>query len=68
MRSIEKGQSFIGVINDTIPERAPVFSETFLYKVMSKDDARFILAIANEYDKLIRVLTPDVVVKLLERY
>lgn len=37
-------------------ERYPVFSEAFLYPKMTKGDARFILAIAEEYDALRQML------------
>jgi hypothetical protein len=32
----------------------PIFSERFLYPLIGKDDARFVLAVATEYDYLIR--------------
>lgn len=44
----------------------PVFSEGFLYHVMSKDDARFVLAVGEEYANIVNLLGPDKVNELLE--
>jgi hypothetical protein len=41
---------------DKYKEDPPVFSEMFLYSRVGKGDARFILAIAEEYSKLIEIL------------
>jgi hypothetical protein len=43
----------------------PVFSEGHLYPRLGKDDARFVLAVAEEYERLIAVLGPDKVKELL---
>lgn len=44
----------------------PVFSEDFLYGRMSKGDARFILAVADEYDRIIATLGEETVRAVLE--
>jgi len=46
-------------------EPCPVFSEGNLYPRMTKDDARFILAVAEEYDALIKKLGTERVKELL---
>jgi hypothetical protein len=43
----------------------PVFSEMFLYPRLGKDDARFVLAIADEYSKVISILGADKVEEML---
>lgn len=43
----------------------PVFSEMHLYPRLGKDDARFVLAIADEYTRLIEKLGREKVVELL---
>jgi hypothetical protein len=43
----------------------PVFSEGHLYPRLGKDDARFVLAVADEYERLIKVLGSDKVKELL---
>ena len=65
MRAFAKGEPFRHITNDTIPDKIPVFCEGFLYGRMSKDDARFILAIAMEYEHIICVLGVDAVKALL---
>ena len=77
MRMFGKGTPFMDV-----PEEAPlpnldecqktphgvsVFSEAFLYPRVGKGDARFVLAVAEEYERLIDVLGEDLVATLLER-
>lgn len=46
-------------------EDVSVFSEAFLYDRMMKDDARFILHVADEYTRLIEVLGKERVIDLL---
>ena len=48
------------------PAGVPVFSEAHLYPRLGKDDARFVLGVAEEYDRLISVLGPDTVRGLLD--
>ena len=45
----------------------PVFSETFLYERIGKSDARFVLAVVEEYEALIRILGTKKIVELLEK-
>jgi len=45
----------------------PVFSEAFLYECMDKEDARFVLAVAEEYDEVIQKLGTPKVRRLLGR-
>ena len=47
------------------PGPCPVFSEHFLYETVGKDDARFILGVAEEYEHLIALLGTDRVCELL---
>ncbi len=78
MRAFEKGKPFWDVpceclgdyqevyIEEGLSHRdIPVFSETFLYSCMFKDDARFILAVAGEYAALINLLGTERIVELL---
>lgn len=44
----------------------PVFSEGHLYPRLGKEDARFVLAVVEEYEALIKKLGPDAVRELLE--
>lgn len=68
------GKPFMDVMADDIPEPdwyyegmgvdreeeiTPVFCETNLYYRMTKEDARFVLSIVEEYDVVIRVLGTD---------
>ena len=46
----------------------PVFSETFLYEMMYKEDARFVLGIAEEYANIIDILGVDRVRELLSEH
>jgi hypothetical protein len=43
----------------------PVFSEGHLYPRLGKEDARFVLGVVEEYDKLIEVLGVEAIKKLL---
>lgn len=43
----------------------PVFSEGHLYTRLGKEDARFVLSIAAEYTRLIELLGPRIVKRLL---
>lgn len=69
MRAFERGKPFMDVEADCwdgdeefkATEEVPVFTEAYLYSICpSKGDARFILAIAEEYDKIIEILGPKV--------
>jgi hypothetical protein len=66
---IARGESFTDVMaEDYAPdedELHPVFSEANLYGRMYKGDARFILSIAEEYERLIEVLGVEKVKELL---
>lgn len=64
MRLFEKGEKFMDVPAEG--ESMPVFSEEFLYPRMTKDDARFILGVAEEYEKLINILGEDKVKTILK--
>lgn len=70
MRMLRAGRPFSDVpAEDIAPgetERHPVFSEGNLYPRMYKGDARFILAVAAEYERLIEVLGEDEVRRLLK--
>jgi len=71
MRAFKKGELFMDVEATTVPKSyprstpCPVFSEGNLYPRMTKDDARFILAVAEEYDALIKRLGTKRVKELL---
>lgn len=70
MRAMKPGQPFLDVTADSHyrTKLAPtVFSEQFLYPKMGKDDARFILAVADEYARLIELLGPEAVAALLRK-
>lgn len=45
----------------------PVFSEGHLYTRLGKEDARFVLAVAEEYEHIIAVLGPAQVKELLNQ-
>jgi len=72
MRMMAKGARFMDVPAESSPEdwegpdTPPVFSEAFLYDAVGKDDARFILGVAEEYDHLIKLLGTDLTKRLLE--
>lgn len=65
MRAFARGEPFTGVSAEGYD--VPVFSEAFLYDCMFKGDARFILAVADEYATLIDKLGEEKVKELLER-
>lgn len=44
----------------------PVFSEGHLYPRLGKEDARFVLGVAEEYEHLIKLLGPTLVRTLLK--
>lgn len=72
MRMFGKGTPFMDVEAEFDPDeeagyQPPVFSERFLYGTVGKGDARFILGVAEEYERLIDVLGEDLVSTLLER-
>lgn len=50
-----RGKPFMHIKADDRTD-VPVFSEAFLYSCMTKNDARFILGVADEYNKLIEIL------------
>jgi len=68
----KKGFPFMHVEADSMD--APIFSEHFLYSLafnengafMTKGDARYILGVAEEYERLILLLGSSVVGALLE--
>ena len=66
MRSFTKGEYFMDVPVET--SDVPVFSESFLYSAVGKDEARFILGVAEEYDALIRLLGEKAIKELLEQW
>ena len=63
MRAFAKGEEFMDVGAEK--GGAPTFSESFLYSVMSKDDARFILGVAKKYTHLIHLLGTETIKNLL---
>jgi len=76
MRAFAKGelfmdvpceQSFRTVDGQKYDAETPVFSEAFLYHTVGKDNARFILAVAEEYDIVIRALGTEKVKEILEQ-
>ena len=62
---IKKGEKFMHVPAED--ESMPVFSEEFLYPKMTKTDARFILGVAEEYEKIIDILGVDRIWEMLGR-
>lgn len=54
MRMMAKGEPFLHVKAEA--EDVPVFSERFLYERIGKDDARFVLGVAEEYAHVIEAL------------
>ncbi len=60
-------EACIQEMKDDLVERpdAPTFSEAYLYPRVGKDDARFILGVAKEYEHLISVLGTEEVERLL---
>ncbi len=81
MRAFKKGEPFRHVksgrwipdayclqeMQDDLTERPdmPTFSEGYLYPRVGKEDARFILAVADEYERLIKALGPQQIRRLL---
>lgn len=81
MRAFKKGEPFMHVESegyvpgpDELAEmeehfqqtlEVPTFSEAYLYPRVGKDDARFILGVADEYAKVIRVLGEEKVYEIL---
>lgn len=63
MRMFAKGESFMRVEADG--ESVPLFSESYLYDVLGKGDARFVLGVAEEYEHLIKLLGPVITRQLL---
>lgn len=63
MRALKKGQPFLAVKAEG--SEHPVFSEMFPYDRIGKEDARFVLAVAEEYDHLICVLSAAEAERLL---
>src|SRR5688572_23738961 len=69
MRAVAKGQRFMHITAETggrNGNRPPVFSEDFLYPKLGKEDARFVLGVAEEYEKVIQTLGPTEVAALIE--
>lgn len=64
-----KGQRFMHIRAESggtkTKPNPPVFSEDFLYKKVGKDDARFILGVAEEYETIIQRLGTDKVWEIL---
>ena len=65
MRMFQRGNPFMDVKAES--GDFPVFSEAFLYGKVGKSDARFILGVAEEYEKLIRILGVEKIKELLEK-
>lgn len=65
MRANYKGRPFHTVRDYS--NKAPVFSEEFLYERLGKEDARFVLDIAEEYERLIEIMGRNVIKVLLEQ-
>ena len=63
MRALAAGEPFMQVKAEG--RDVLVFSEGFLYDCMYKDDARFVLAVAEEYERVILLLGIDRVRELL---
>jgi hypothetical protein len=66
MRLLAKGEPFYEIPSNDV-NQAPTFSESFLYPRVGKEDARFILAVAQEYGYLIDFLGTPAIVALLEQ-
>lgn len=66
MRLLARGQPFYKVISNDVKQTA-TFSESFLYPRVGKEDARFVLAVAQEYGYLIDFLGPEAIKALLEQ-
>lgn len=64
MRAFAKGEPFMHISADGYS--VPTFSEEFLYPRLGKSEARFVLAVADEYAALIEVLGEARVLELLE--
>ena len=64
MRMLASGKTFMDVLSDD--GKLPVFSEAFLYPAVGKGDARFILAVAEEYEALIRFFGEETMKRLLD--
>ena len=63
MRMMAKGEPFMEVEADDCD--LPVFCESFLYPRVGKGDARFILAVAREYETLIKLLGTEKIKEML---
>lgn len=61
---MDKGKPFTHVEADSMD--APTFSERFLYETVGKDEARFILGVADEYEHVINALGPSAVRAILD--
>lgn len=66
MRAFTPGEHFMHIPAEG--SKCPVFSEAFLYDIMFKEDARFILAVANEYSLLIEALGEEKLKELLQEH
>jgi len=64
MRTFAKGKKFMHVPAEG--GAIPTFSEGFLYPRIGKDDARFVLGVAEEYEKIIEILGEGKVREILE--
>lgn len=59
------GDDIEEMVDDAGGPVPPVFSERYLYPRIGKSDARFVLAVAEEYAKLIEVLGTKEIRRLL---
>jgi hypothetical protein len=66
MRAFSPGEHFMHIPAEG--SEYPVFSEAFLYDIMFKEDARFVLAIAKEYSLLIEALGEEKIEQLLKEH
>lgn len=61
---MDKGKPFMHVEEDG--GSAPTFSEAFLYDAVGKDEARFVLGVAEEYEHVIAALGPAAIRAILD--
>lgn len=63
-----KGRPFKNVGSETYRDgiELPTFSEGFLYDTVGKEEARFILGVAAEYEHIIQALGPAAVQRILD--
>lgn len=61
---VDEMQTDIAVANSD-RRMIPVFTEAYLYPRLGKEDARFVLAVADEYTRLIDKLGTDEIHRLL---